>query len=151
MSEESADDALIVVSCPFCNTTIVEAYDHSILSDDLDDDEREEITCNTCDECDGECEHLAFRSDWAYSGSEVIERWSNQMEKLANAIDAENEDAAETIADAINMSETDLDPIAEEVLPEYEFASSRVYVEKFDGPSSGGPTYMHIFLKHKSI
>lgn len=145
------EEVLVVVNCPFCGMEIVRAYDHSELSDELSDEEREEITIDTMDETDGCCEHLAFRSDWAYAGSEYIESWEEQMKKLAAAV---SEDPEETepgeLAWAMRVSGLDLEPYAAKVLPEYHFESSRVYVEKFDGIKCGGPTYMHIFLKEKA-
>lgn len=73
----NSEEALVIVNCPFCGIEIVRAYDHSMLPDDLDDEEIEEIISNAEDIADGICDHLAFRSDWAYAGSE----FTPKMEK----------------------------------------------------------------------
>jgi len=145
------EDALVTVNCPFCGVEIVSAYDHSELPDDLSDEEREEITIETWDETDGCCEHLAFRSDWAYAGSEYIQQWEEEMEKLSVAVSEDQEENdPDVLANAIHVDGLDLEPYAEKVLSGYEFAVSCQYVEKFDGVKCGGPTYMHIFLKKKA-
>src|SRR6056297_2608571 len=133
------EEALVVVNCPFCGMEIVRAYDHSELSDELSDEEREEITIDTVDETDGCCEHLAFRSDWAYAGSEYIESWEEQMKKLAAAVSEDPEETdPDVLSNAMHVDGLELGPYAEKVLPEYQFESSIVYVEKLDGVSCGG-------------
>lgn len=134
---------------PFCGAEIVRAYDHSMISDELSDEEREATVCDSCDSTDGQCEHLAFRSDWAYCGSEVVGNWEPEILKLAQAVEDDPDAGPENIAEAMHVQNVDLEPIARRVLPEFDFSSSDVFVEKFDGPQSGGPTYMHIFLRKK--
>ena len=53
------------------------------------------------------------------------------------------------IAEAIYLRDVDMAALAEKVLPEYDFSCNVQFVEKFDGEETGGPTYMHIFLKEK--
>ena len=147
---DNCEEALVLVNCPFCGEEIVRAYDHSMIPDDLSEEEREELTIETVDITDGICDHLAFRSDWAYSGSEYISRWQQQMGKLAASISGEmEEDGPDIIAEALHVDSKDLYPYAAKILPEYFFECTYNFVEKFDGPSSGGPTYMCIFLKTK--
>ena len=118
----------------------------------MDEEEWEEIVNESSDETDGECEHLAFRSDWTYTDSEVLDSYVPQMMKLAEALSEDIEDdadAAEMIAEAIYLRDVDMAALAEKVLPEYDFSCNVQFVEKFDGEETGGPTYMHIFLKEK--
>jgi len=149
MVDNKLDSCRITIDCPFCGVTIVEAYDHSLIDDDLDDDEREEITCGDMGFTDGECEHLAFESDWCYAGSYIKGKWEPQLTKLVLAAECYEDDLADSIATAINIDNIDFQKLSKEVLPEYEVKVTTNYVEIFDGPSSGGPTYMHIFLKEK--
>ena len=151
-NDEDETPYIVNVTCPFCSEVIVTAYDFTEMPEDMDEEEWEEIVSESTDETDGECEHLAFHSDWTYTGSEVLDSYVPQMLKLAEAISEDiddDADAAEMIAEAIHLKEVDIVALAEQVLPEYDFACNVQYVEKFDGQESGGPTYMHIFLKEK--
>lgn len=147
--DKALEEALVSICCPFCDEEILRAYDHSMLPAELSEEEREEITINTLDETDGICEHLAFRSDWAYSGSEFIPKWQQQMEKLAISVSGKTEDNDPEVIAAALMHDRNLYPCAAEALSDYFFECTCNYVEKFDGVSQGGPTYMHIFLKEK--
>jgi len=149
---ENETPYIVTITCPFCSEVIVTAYDFSKMPEDMDEEEWEEVVSESIDGTDGECEHLAFRSDWTYTDSEVLDSYVPQMMKLAEALSEDIEDdadAAEMIGEAIYLREVDIAALAEQVLPEYDFASSVQFVEKFDGEEGGGPTYMHIFLKEK--
>ena len=124
---------IMTVKCPFCSEVIVTAYDFSKMPVDMDEEEWEEIVNESSDETDGECEHLAFRSDWTYTDSEVLDSYVPQMMKLAEALSEDIEDdadAAEMIAEAIYLRDVDMAALAEKVLPEYDFSCNVQFVEK---------------------
>ena len=149
---ENETPYIVTVMCPFCSEVIVTAYDFSEKPEEMDEEEWEEIVGESNDDTDGECEHLAFRSDWTYTDSEVLDSYVPQMIKLAEVLSEDIEDdadAAEMIAEAIYLRDVDMAALAEKVLPEYDFSCNVQFVEKFDGEETGGPTYMHIFLKEK--
>lgn len=155
------------LKCPFCETVIVEACDHSMQPSDISDERWEEITCSEdgYDICEGSCEHLAFWSDWAFAGHRIEKKWNKQIELIAKAIyladDPEAEDAGEIdIEDTIGSSLMDVESgiVDEEDLletmkcavPNIEIEILTQFVEKFAGVKSGGPTYMMIFMKDKT-
>lgn len=75
------------------------------------------------------------------------------MARLAQAVDGGEEgrgEPAQTIAEALMFSREKFSRAAAEALPEYDVQTIVKYVEKYDGPSSGGPTYMLVFLKRES-
>ena len=156
--------------CPFCKEIIVEACDHSAKPDDISDKQWENITC--CEEgddrTDGRCEHLAFWSDWAYAGSYVEEAWAPQVELIAKAFRknecAEDEyeedekiDVEDTVASSLlevfhdgDISEDGALKIMCQAVEDVDIALDGGYVEKYNGITGGGPTYMMIFMRKKS-
>lgn len=159
MSEIDTSEFEINMDCPFCGANIVTAYDFSKIPDDLPEEEREEITCNGLgdDYISSPCEHLAFFSDWAYAGHSITPEWNMEMLTLAAALSGDEgflsgkstglRGVESVIADSLtDTSEEELDKLMKKKLGKYKYAYEENYVEKFDGVSSGGPTYRLIFL-----
>ncbi|HNS15544.1 MAG TPA: hypothetical protein PKM08_09450, partial [Syntrophorhabdaceae bacterium] len=77
----------VLLSCPYCGEIIVTARDHSMLPEEMSDEEREAITCTEAgsDDTGGYCPHLALFSDWAYAGHSIL-GWEPEMGLLAARI-----------------------------------------------------------------
>ena len=167
----------IDISCPFCNKTIVEAYD----IEDAYNDETEEYDEIPEDYRDGKCPHLSFFSDWAYAGSRIEDKWINEMyifSRILNLYNNEEIDEAlimkikneeieknidyfglsfrdkEKLAHRIGNRLMDNEEFCQELLknafPNYETYLETSFVDKGDGVHGcGGPTYMCIFLKER--
>jgi len=147
--QKKSPEWIIEVSCPFCKSVVIEAIDYSALPDDM----REKINegRESGDDTIDHCQHVAFFSDWAYAGSDIPTAWEKEMRLIALAID---EDRGATPGKTIdnNRMEDDgrnLQQVLAKVLPDYDAAFAQEYVEKFDGVSSGGPSYAVVFLRKK--
>lgn len=151
MAKITIDDYVVKLKCPFCGTDILRTYDHSILTDDLSDEEYEEVIGDSFDLIDGECEHLAIRSDCGFSDPQIIGSWEPEVMILAKAVYDNPEADVETVLNAIHpTTNMNLTPIAKKALPDFDFSASCISVEKFGGPRSWGVTFIHVFLKKKS-
>lgn len=149
---------LVQLRCPFCDTLVIEDADLSLLPEDMPDEEREEISCSSGESpFVGQCEHLAFQSDWAYAGPEILMK--TEMKRLGKAISDEEQArdagiAEDEMAKLIDRARCD-DEVDGELLhrlfPEHDAAFITKYVEKYDGVQSGGPDYGLIFLRRKIV
>lgn len=154
---DRSKDWIITIKCPFCHKPIVSAVDFSMLPDDMPEDEKEAITCGGeggQDVINDYCEHVAFFSDWAYSGSDVPQIWDKEMKAVANVLDKERIDDGEEpgkVIDDVRILEKkkDLGKLIKKALPKCDVAILEEYIEKYDGVSGGGPTYGVVFLKKK--
>jgi|GEM_PF-2072962 len=156
MKKDSKTPWIVELACPFCKKVIVTAYDHSLLPEDMSEDEREAITCGEdgMDDMDGSCAHLAFISDWGYAGHSVIECWTNEMKSLADALDEGWNDSTKNCFCARKLEDTigdnidnNIEDIIDKVFMDCDHEFIEQYVEKYDGVSCGGPTYRLIFLR----
>jgi hypothetical protein len=168
MKEDFSDPWIVSMSCPFCDEIIVVAVDYSLLPDDMPEEEREEITCTPegFDYCDGRCAHLAFWSDWAYAGAFVENAWEREVDLIAKAFcksewadmeyeDGEDVDTLETVSSSLynvfhGGGTGDREAAVElmrSAVKGVEIELVGGYIEKNDGVSGGGPTYMIIFMK----
>jgi len=126
-----------------------------MLPEEMSDEEREAITCTEAgsDDTGGYCPHLALFSDWAYAGHSIL-GWEPEMGLLAARIigrtPVKDEDIAELIVNSLSDEGIKaFNGFLDQALPYHDHHVVEEYVEKFDGVSSGGPTYRLIFLKKK--
>ena len=147
---------IVEMCCPFCGEVIVRTYDYSLFTSDLSEEEEEEIRCGTkyLDMWDGHCEHLAYFSDWAYSGSRVEDKWAKEVAAIKGAFGESGleDDLGFSLLDAVK-DEGKKEKIQRQMqacVKDIEIALEGGYVEKNDGvKGSGGPTFMLIFMRRK--
>ena len=166
------------IRCPYCKTKTVQIIDHSKLSGYYSERKCEQILEEEWIEDHDECEHLAFWSDWAYSGTEINRAWAAEVKQISQAIlseeqdgesdsegyvceeDDENiddEDEGHELADYLwhafhGVGEIDKKQVEQKMrksLKGYDVKFEGGYVERSDGVSGGGPTYMLIYMRKR--
>ena len=93
-SSDEDQEWVVNITCPFCQATIVEAVDYSLLPDDMPDEEREEITCGGEPDFvgfDSHCEHVAYLYEYGFVGTHVPDSWKSDMIALARAFNQKRE------------------------------------------------------------
>lgn len=156
------------VSCPYCKTITVQIVDQSKFPESMSEARREKIIEEEWIEDNVECEHLAFWSDWAYTGTEIKQNWLTEVKLIAGTllksdpvedepedddIDVMGENLAEFLWDVFHdnrhISKKDVTAKMKRALKGLDLSLRGGYVERYSGPSNGGPTYMLIYMRKK--
>ena len=154
------------VRCPYCKTKTVQIVDYSKLYGYYSEQKCEQIIEEECVEGRVDCEHLAFWSDWAYAGTEIVDGWAAEIKQISQDILAEEqdeeffddqEDAGHALASYLwhafhEVGEIDKEEVEQKMrksLKGYDVKFNGGYVERSDGVSGGGPTYMLIYLRKR--
>lgn len=145
------------IKCPFCASTIVEAFDFTRIPDELSEEEQEEFTSGDAgiDQIDGRCEHLALLSKYPDGWTEVFPLMVDDLTRYANSILDENFLDKPVTAESV---ESELDMLIwedvgilhgydQDVIRDLNVGVVTIYVEKGDGVKGGGPSYCAIFLR----
>ena len=167
------------IRCPYCKVRTVQIVDHSKLYGYYSEQKCEQVIDEECIEDHVECDHLAFWSDWAYSGTEIKKAWAGEVKQISQAILAEEQDK-EADGEGYGREEDDentddesdghdlanylwhafhevgeinkkhLEQKMRKSLKGHDVKFEGGYVERNDGVSGGGPTYMLIYLRKKT-
>jgi len=163
MTDYNEEDWIYRIDCPFCKTEIIRAIDFSMFPANMPEEERDEWMMAGDDT--GSCEHLAFWSDYAYAGPRIEKAWKHQVDLIAKSLwrkdrldSGKDNEVDVNIAEVLSMAlwdafhgSGDLDEISvvmDSAVEGVEVEVDGGYVEQYNGPRRGGPTYMLVFMRN---
>lgn len=146
LEPDAHEEAMVEIHCPFCDKLLVRDYDLTGLEEDDESGLPDPIW-------DISCPHVAAYCVWGSIETTVSTEWKTDVSAICQSLTIEDGIDEFVDDDCIIYIMNDMDDDERQELfsrnTNMDYVFFDVYVEKFDGVSSGGPTFMILLMNRK--